>query len=166
VELTLERFSYAKSETEGVLRVDDFALATIERPWIPHTTPGGKPFESCVPDGEYILEPWMRPKRHKRREVYILYNPDLGVFKTEESRPNGVGRYLVLIHVANFARNVVGCIGPGMQRSLLMDKKIGAYARAVSSSGEAMRVLNSLLGREGKHRLTIRSVTGTGGEVV
>lgn len=163
MDLDLGRYSYAKSETEGVLSVGDFDLATIERPWIAGETPGGKPFASCVPDGEYILEPWVRPSG---KEVYILYNPDLGVWKEKADRPFGVGRYLVLIHIANYARNVVGCIGPGMRRSLLMDKKIGAYERAVSGSGEAMRVLRSQLGREGKHRLTIRSNCGTGGVAI
>ena len=161
MDLFIDRFSYAVSETEGVLSVSDHRLATIERPWIAHSVPGGRPFESCVPDGEYILEPWIRGSNG--HEVYILYNPDLGVYKTKTSRPAGVGRYLVLIHIANYARNVVGCIGPGMQRALLMDKKTGAYSRAVSGSGEAMRVLRSQLGRSEKHRLIIRPKCGTQG---
>jgi hypothetical protein len=33
MDLLLERFSYASSETEGVLNVAAHDLATIERPW-------------------------------------------------------------------------------------------------------------------------------------
>ncbi|HUW44271.1 MAG TPA: DUF5675 family protein [Dehalococcoidia bacterium] len=161
MDLFIDRFSYAVSETEGVLSVVDYRLATIERPWIAHTVPGGRPFESCVPDGEYVLEPWIRATNG--HEVYILSNPDLGVYKEKADRPNDEGRYLVLMHIANYARNVVGCIGPGIERVLMLDKKVGAYARAVSNSGEAMRILRSQLGRSEKHRLIIRPKCGTQG---
>jgi hypothetical protein len=158
--LTLERFSYASTETEGVLSLPDHNLATIERPWVLHDDVGGKPFESCIPDGEYRIDPWTRPNRG---EVYILSNPDLGVYRLEEDRPRGVGRYLVLIHVANYVRNVVGCVGPGTQRVIMRDKKTGTYERAVSSSGEAMKILRSVLGREETHSLIIRPRCGAGG---
>ena len=151
----IDRFSYASTETEGVLSIHDFTLATIERPWIAASRPGGKSFESCIPDGIYTVEPFDRPSGEK---AYILSNPELGVFKFEGE---GDGRYLCLLHIANFARNVVGCIGPGMRRAIMMDKKVGAWSRAVSDSGEAMRILNSKLGRTGKHRLIIRSKSGT-----
>lgn len=156
MELFLDRFSYANTETEGNLSVASFKLATIERPWVPHDTPGGKPFESCIPDGEYSLDPWKRPNGH---EVYILSNPDLGVFK---EKGDGVGRYLILIHVANWVINVVGCIGPGTSRSIMKNPSTGRYEHAVSSSGEAMRILTEQLGREESHTLTIRSMCGTG----
>ena len=165
MDLSLDRFSYAKSETEGVLIVNDFSLATIERPWIGADTLGGKPFQSCVPDGEYILEPWTRPLKPgqsmTKGAVYILYNPELGVYKTKDSRPLGVGRYLILIHIANWVTNVVGCIGPGIERAIMRNPKTGKNERSVSSSGEAMRILIDQLGRTEHHRLTIRSVCGT-----
>ncbi len=160
MDLLLERFSYASSETEGVLTVADHGLATIERPWVPWHTLGGKPFASCVPDGEYKLEPWTRPNRG---EVYILSNPELGVYRLDGDRIGGVGRYLVLIHVANWVTNVVGCIGPGTRRSLMKNPETARYERAVSSSGEAMKILREHLGREDTHVLTIRSKCGTGG---
>ncbi len=160
MELVLERFSYASTETEGVLSLPDHNLATIERPWVPVDTPGGKPFASCVPDGEYLLNPWVRPDDS---EVYILFNSDLGVYQEEDDMPDGVGRFLVLMHIANFVRNVVGCVGPGTRRAIMRDKKTGTYERAVSSSGEAMRILRRVLGREETHTLIIRPRCGTGG---
>jgi hypothetical protein len=161
MDLDLWRFSYAASETEGVLDLPDHDLATIERPWVPVNAPGGKPFASCVPDGKYQLDPWIRGSDGS--EVYILSNPELGVYKLEEDMPNGVGRFLILLHIANYVRNVVGCIGPGIARAILRDKKTGTYERAVSSSGEAMRILRRYLGREETHTLTIRPRCGTGG---
>lgn len=160
MELILERFSYASSETEGVLSLPDHDLATIERPWVRANTLGGKPFASCVPDGEYRLDPWTRPNRG---EVYILSNPDLGVYRLEEDRTRGIGRFLVLIHIANYVRNIVGCIGPGTQRVIMKDKKTGTYERAVASSGEAMKILRQYLGREETHKLIIRPRCGAGG---
>lgn len=162
MDLFIDRFSYASTETEGVLNVADFDLASMERPWIPGNTPGGKPFQSCVPDGEYTLEPWVRLSG---AEVYILSNPDLGVYKERDDRPGDDGRYLILMHIANFVTNVVGCIGPGLARAIMKNKKTGNYERAVSSSGEAMRIITEQLGREKTHRLIIRSKCGTGGTV-
>jgi hypothetical protein len=159
MDLLLERFSYASSETEGVLNVAAHDLATIERPWVPWHTLGGKPFASCVPDGEYTLEPWTRPNRG---EVYILSNPKLGVYRLKEDRIGDVGRYLVLIHVANWVTNVVGCIGPGTRRSVMKNPETGRYERSVSSSGEAMKILREQLGRDETHTLIIRSKCGTG----
>ncbi len=160
MDLVLERFSYASTETEGVLSAGAHGLATIERPWVLADTPGGKPFESCVPDGEYRLDPWTRPNRG---EVYILSNPDLGVYRLEADRPRGVGRYLVLIHVANYVSDIVGCVGPGTRRAIMKNKKTGNYERSVSSSREAMRIITEQLGREETHSLTIRPKCGTGG---
>jgi hypothetical protein len=157
MELTLDRFSYASTETEGVLSVADFDLATIERPWVHWDDAGGKPFQSCVPDGRYILEPWTRPNRG---EVYILSNPELGVYRLKEDRPHGVGRYLVLIHVANYVSDVVGCIAPGLLRAIMKNRKSGNYERSVSSSGDAMKILREQLGMESTHRLTIRPKYG------
>ena len=160
MDLLQERFSYADTETESVLSVASFKLAGIERPWVPHDTPGGKPFESCIPDGEYLLEPWVRPNG---QEVYILSNSELGVYKEEGYLPDGLGRYLILWHIANFVTDVVGCTAPGMRRALMKNKKTGQIERSVSSSGEAMRIITAQLGRVETHRLTIRAKCGAGG---
>ena len=161
MELFLDRFSYSETETEGYLRVGDFGFATIERPWVSDVPGvlGGKPFESCVPDGRYMLNPWVRGKN--KREAYILFNEDLGVFREKDDRPDGRGRYLVLIHVANFVTDVVGCVAPGMTRSLMKNRKTGQIERSVSSSGQAMRIIREVLGRDETHRLVIRPTVGT-----
>jgi len=108
--LLLERKPTTHFETEGFLSFDRTVLATIEKPWIDGDTPGGKPFESCIPAGKYNLILHTRPDGKK---VVALINEDLGVYYIEEDVPEKGGRYLILIHIANWSHDVVGCVGPG-----------------------------------------------------
>lgn len=64
-------------------------FATVERPWRNNT-----PFESCIPPGEYEIM-----KHESRRAIRLL-----GV-------PSRAG---ILIHVANWCRELHGCIAPGL----------------------------------------------------
>ena len=95
--------------TVGTLIFDGLALKTIERLWFP-TAPGGQPFASCVPAGRYELVPFIRPNGD---HVRALVNPGFGVYLEDTDRPNGVGRYLILIHAGKWVDDVVGCIAPG-----------------------------------------------------
>ncbi len=128
-EITLQRFSYALTETEGRLLVGDHVFPTIERPWKDNL-----PFESCIPDGEYELRPWKRPSGD---EVYILKNPALNVNHYDKADGS---RFLILIHAANFAEDVNGCIAPGHSRNIIVGR------RAVTSSRVTMKRLRRLLG--------------------
>lgn len=107
-------------------------LAGIERPWIenPTGTPGGKPFESCVGVGVYETTPHTRGDG---AEVIALINPDLGVYYLEDDMPDEGGRFLILLHVANWVSQIVGCCAPGLYHA------DSANGRMVSSSGKAMR---------------------------
>lgn len=128
--LFLERFSYSPTETEGYLFLrDDTVLHTLERPWIGEH-PGGTPFESCIPDGEYQLIPHVRPNGHS---VYAMRNHDLHVYYTAEERGENPGRYLCLLHSGNYVDDVVGCIAPGLVRTIYRNR------RMVTSSRAAMR---------------------------
>jgi hypothetical protein len=161
--LTLERYSYATTETEGDLHLEGYSFATLERPWIPWAVSGGKPFSSCVPDGVYLLEPFIR---NNAEHVYSLRSEENGVFVTKEQADfAGGGRYACLLHSANFVYQVVGCIAPGMSRGLLNNRSSGAYERAVLNSAEAIRVIRGLLGNVETHQLTIRPKLGAGGIV-
>lgn len=108
----LYRWNPSNNCTLGTIHVGDFHCHTIERPWIPDDNClGGRPFESCVPDGTYTLLPFTRPNGD---EVYQLVNEALGVYRFQEDIPEGVvARYLILIHMANWVKDIVGCIGPG-----------------------------------------------------
>ena len=103
------------TEIQSVLSFGDTTLYTIERPWIP-SAPGGEPFESCVPAGIYSL----RPHKHNGRESLALTNHGLGVYYLPEDRPQGIGRYFILIHAGNWVKDVVGCIAPGLDRGNAM----------------------------------------------
>jgi hypothetical protein len=109
--LLLERRPTTATECEGFLSFDKEILATIERPWVPFDTPGGKPYESCVPDGVYDLHYHTRPNGD---EVVALINPLLGVHYLEEDVPDQGGRFLILLHKGNWVDDIVGCVAPGL----------------------------------------------------
>jgi len=161
----LERFSYSPDETEGQLRVEGYTFATLERPWIPWKDLGGKPFESCVPDGIYALAPFTRAKDGSAS--YVLINAELGVYPDQAAMRGAPGRYACLIHSANFVFQLVGCIAPGLKRGILRNNGNGSYERAVLSSNDAMRIIRGILDpmATGEHALTIRPRTGAGGTV-
>lgn len=153
--VTLERFSYSETETEGRLFAGDLELATIEQPWVPNPNgaEGGLPFNSCVPEGMYELRPWTRPSG---ADVYILFSPKLGVYLLPEDHPEGEGRDLCLFHAGNWVTDIVGCIAPGIARVFMRNPEISP---AVSSSKTAMKQLMKAL--DGKrHLLNVRQVAG------
>ncbi len=109
--LVLER----EREQDGVIlgTISALDLHTLEQPWVP-TAPGGEPFNSCVPAGLYQLVPFTRPNGHK---VVALINKGLGVYLHKVDRPGAaVGRYLILIHVGNWLKDISGCIAVGENR--------------------------------------------------
>ncbi len=131
--IDLKRFAYLTDCTRGVLKVGTHSFQTVERPWVYNPEgPGGTPFESCIPDGEYRLRSYVRPSGKK---AFILSNELLGVYEQEEDRPQLRGRYLILIHPGNTVADVVGCIAPGLTGG-------GNY---VSDSRKAMLKLHELL---------------------
>ena len=87
---------------------------TIELPWLDN-----KPFESCIPTGEYSLKWKESPKFGWCYEV-----------------ENVTKRTDILIHVANYPSDVQGCIGVGMD---LMGDRV-----AVSRSRDAMNALHEI----------------------
>ena len=138
--LTLNREPSTDTETMGLLTFDGVSLFTIERPWIA-TDPGGKPFESCVPAGRYELVPYVRGNGDA---VRALVNPGLGVYFRKRDRPNGVGRYKILIHAGNWVTDVVGCIAPGYGRTAA--HYYSNKGPMVTNSRKAMKVLMNWLG--------------------
>ena len=93
--LVLERCAYTPMGVFGTVALPDGArpIWTVERPWI-----NNKLSESCIPDGLYRCEP-----RHFNRAGYDA----VGVLDVP-------GRSDILIHKANTATDVQGCIGVGM----------------------------------------------------
>lgn len=139
--LFLDREQSTATETMGRLMFDGQTLHTVEQEWRP-TAPGGEPNNSCVPAGTYELVAHTRPNGDK---VRALINRGLGVYYHATDRPNNVGRFLILIHAGNTAKDVVGCIAPGLGRTGSM----------VTSSRAAMAKLMAYLGDD-EATITIR----------
>lgn len=148
MKLSLFRAHGDSERTTGTLRAGNAIFATIERPWVdnPHGV-GGVPRMSCVPPGTYWVKPW-----HSANfpDTYIITNPTLGVYLQPGDIPagQGWGRSAILMHVANRVRDVIGCIGVGMEHGSVQGEP------AVLRSVMAMRELNKILSR-GVHTLDI-----------
>lgn len=149
--ITLLRDYAALACTLGILQIDELRLQTIERPWLPDLSgPGGTKGVSCVPEGLYQL---VRHDSEAHPRSFALVNPDLGVYHYPEAAPLGSElhvRTLVLIHVANWASELRGCIAPGMVRHF------NGNGWMVQRSREAMTHFNDRVPWENKHELLIR----------
>jgi hypothetical protein len=125
----------------------DFLCQTMERPWVPQSgSNGGFPGRSCVPRGTYRL---MRHNSEAHPYTWALVNSDLDVIHyPDKLRP--LSRCLVLIHVANYARELRGCIAPGYGRGDSEGEKM------VTQSRRAMLDIKRLLPWTDEHILEIR----------
>lgn len=128
--MILTRYCYGDEATLGRLTLGDVdgngtVLHTIERPWVPGM-PGGMPFVSCLPDGDYQLLPHVRPNGDY---VLALRNPDLSVWYSTRNVPAEGGRSLILLHAANYASQVQGCIAPGMGRTVIDNRAMVTHSR-------------------------------------
>ncbi|WP_445354551.1 DUF5675 family protein [Microbulbifer sp. EKSA008] len=114
----LQRFAYGPNATLGRLRVRDCVFYTVERPWL-----GNRPFESCIPEGVYSCNPYSSPRFPNVWE--LLEVPS---------------RSKILIHIANYAADVQGCIGVG--------SSLAPGSWWVTQSRRAMQQLRELLPHE------------------
>ncbi len=89
--LTLKR-TYKKAETIGILTGPDTKLCTVELRW--NNNIHG---DSCIPEGKYKVVPRTSPKHGDH--FYITNVP---------------GRDMCLFHSANYARELLGCVAPGL----------------------------------------------------
>lgn len=145
--LILTRDTFTPKETLGTLEVAGQIFHTIERAWIPGDDPGedgGEPGKSCVPLGTYALAPHSSAKYPR---VFALVNPALDV--VHYAAPGK--RYAVLIHAANWARELRGCIAPGLSRAQ------DPNGWMVLRSRDAMARIRTLVSWTVGHTLEIRS---------
>lgn len=142
MKLTLRRFSdHPIMGTLGEIWLDDQLICyTIEQPWNHNL-----PYQSCVPAGAYELKPWSSTKHPNS---YVLINEDLNVFEHENPH-DPTSRFACLIHVANWAHNVQGCIGPGLSLGY------GEDSLMVKNSSAATHRLLALIKEKGITQLHI-----------
>lgn len=132
----------------GVMVLPNLLIHTIERPLIIEPAfPSGVPFRSCIPYGKYEIIPHASSKFKK---TWALVNPKLGVYQYRDDRVNEYDRYACLIHVANWAKEVSGCIGPGIGASRdnesehLVTKSVAAIGymeSVISNSGTYLDIM-------------------------
>jgi hypothetical protein len=90
--MQLIRYAFFEDRVLGLLINGEESYYTIEKPWRHN-----EPFKSCIPEGDYTLERVNSPR----------FGED--VWQVAEVP----GRTHILIHVANYSADVVGCIGLG-----------------------------------------------------
>ena len=155
IHLQLNRDYFTSYCTLGYLQdpVTGRKWATIERPWVPSSyTPAGVKGASCIPLGEYRV---MRYSSDAHPNVYALSAPNLDVYATEADvlpAKREYSRTRCLIHPANWAHELRGCIAPGKDR---FKGPTGFWQ--VRYSRDAINEIRNLLGSALDVRLTISS---------
>jgi len=109
--ITLERFAYLYEGTFGHFTINDEDFYTVECPWA-----NNEKFVSCLPESIYDLEPH---ESKKYGSVYALVNNELGITHYKEANST---RYACLMHVANWPKDVKGCIGIGKSIDIIDNK--------------------------------------------
>jgi hypothetical protein len=141
MELLLYRDYRDASCTLGTITNGVKKLQTMERPWVPSDkSVAGRKGVSCVAPGRYRLE---RHNSDAHPNVWALVNPQLDVYHWESEVPTerrGIARTVVLIHAANYAEELRGCIAPGTTRG-----KDGAR-KAVWNSRDALNQFRTWIG--------------------
>ena len=132
--MILTRFISTDYGTFGKLYIGDKAFYTVEKPWA-----NNAPEISCVPDGKYTLTPH---NSHKYGNVLCLINEKKGI--THFPEPDSK-RFACLIHVANYEKDVLGCIGLG-------EKYLG---HMITSSKKSIKEFYELCDPQETHNLVI-----------
>jgi len=132
--LIIER-SYFKDATMGLMYVkgrDNPVWNTIERPDL-----NNQPFESCIPEGEYVVKPYSSDKYPDVWEVQNVKN-----------------RSKILFHHGNWALDVKGCIAVGLGCGYMHLN--GNPEKAVYSSKNAIRQIKDVIGYPSNFKLIIK----------
>jgi len=130
--------------TFGYMAIDgaDFCC-TCEQPW-----DDNKPDVSCIPPGDYDLQPYDSPKHGP---TVVFHNPALGIYGTPEQIPAGAtGRSLCEIHIGNYPSDVEGCVAVG--REIIDGSEKG---RMVTHSAETFASLRQKWGDRKRMTATI-----------
>lgn len=141
MELILTRDLHESSCELGLLAVGGAHFQTIELPWREN-----QHGISCVPYGKYQLE---RHSSDAHPRTWGLINEELHVTHYPlQAHPDW--RSLCLIHSANWARQLQGCIAPGKNRTFID----GLWK--VENSLAAFQTILALVPWTNEHTLEIR----------
>jgi hypothetical protein len=141
MELILYRDFRDPACTLGTIEAFGKKLHTMERPWVPSSgSVAGTKGVSCVAPGKYKLE---RHDSEAHPNVWALVNKMLDVYHFEHEVPierRGKARTVVLIHAANYASELRGCIAPGLARA-----KVPKDGWMVQRSRDALNQFRNIL---------------------
>lgn len=132
--MILERFYHGADCVVGRLLFGGRQVYTIERPWLLN-----KPFESCIPEGDYALNPYS-----SKKYPHVWQIADVP------------GRTHILFHAANYAYQLAGCIAPGTAFRISAPSE-DREASAVWSSAKACREVFEYLASVDRPRLSVIS---------
>lgn len=119
--IKIERVSNLPTGVFGRVMENGKQIAfSIEQPWR-----GNKPFRSCIPAGEYVLTPF---DGSKYKDTFAFYNTDLNVHITNQE----FGRYACVIHSANTADELQGCMAFGKDLTVINGKWGVNYSKATT----------------------------------
>lgn len=99
---TLTRFKANQYGVFGILTINGQSFPTIERHWN-----NNQPNISCIPASEYVIVHHESPKYG---DCLAVVNESNNVYQYKTD----AGRWGILIHAANRASELQGCIAPGM----------------------------------------------------
>lgn len=134
MKIEMIRYESTSDGVFGILKVNGEKFHTVEKPWN-----NNEPFESCIPAGNYKLVPH---DSAKYGVVLCMINPELNITRYQEVESK---RYACLIHPANYAKDVEGCIGLGKAR----------YENMVTHSRKTTAHFYSLVDPTESHDLSI-----------
>ena len=130
--LTLKRYSYSPTATEGRLYLDNKVLCyTLERP-----NKGNQRNVSCVTEGRYSVYHHNRPNGES---ALILEGG------TVSQAPEEGKRYGILFHPGNSVSDSAGCVLPGYKRKqpeMVHNSKAAMYDLLVALHGQDVTTLD------------------------
>ena len=129
--------------TRSVWQVHNCAFHGIEQPWRDN-----RPYRSCIPAGIYSLVPWTSPKHG---ECFAFMGGTVALRQEDLYLPS-ITRFACLVHVANYADQVEGCFGLGLQTG----RRDADRAAAVWKSRMALQELRDVLGSDPYHIAYVR----------
>ncbi len=128
---------YHDDRTFGQMTLESGTVVyTMERPWL-----NNQPLVSCIPEGVYRLA---------LRDSSVVNRTTRGKYLRGWEVTDVPNRSFIMLHIANFPRDVEGCIGVGLKRGSL------AGELAILQSGKAFDLLMRELSARSEWYLEIK----------
>lgn len=148
--ISLHRYPEHRDGTPGLLTVMPLVGPTVQFNTMEQHSRENVRFESSIPSGKYSLV-WHGSAKYPRS--WALVGQGVVHQPTEAASTD---RYAVLLHRANWAHQVQGCIAVGERFMFASPKGYRARRLGVAHSGRALRRLHDIIGDGVGWRLEIK----------